>query len=203
MVAGDGIDRRGKKNTGLPRIIATNHEERMAQIRAYRRAWSERNPTKHEERKAQMRAYARARSARHRAKGLTSHGTVRKLHLNPLWRKERTRRNREWVREEMLRRGRCAYHMEYWGHELPVNVAYIECFEWDHIDRLLKKGRDESQISRLVVRNNFEDLQAEIARCALVCSNCHQIKTQRHRDWKPITSVTEVQHLHLQLNLPI
>jgi len=200
MVAGDGIDRRGGKNTGLPRIIATNYEERKAQIRAYSRARYARN---REERKAQMRAYSRARYARNRAQGLTAKGTARILHLNPAWRKERTRRNREWVREEMLRRGRCAYHMEYWGHELPVDLAVIECFEWDHIDRSIKKGRDESQISRLVARNELEDVQAEIARCALVCSNCHQIKTQRNRDWTPVARVTEIEHLHLQLNLPI
>ena len=190
MVAGDGIDRRGGKNTGLPRIIATNYEER----------------------KAQMRAYARAKYARNRAKGLTALGKQPKVRIRKyesvkmresLQRKRIRGRNRGWVREEMFRRGKCAYHMEYWGHELPVKLEYIECFEWDHIDRSLKVGRLESKISWLQSRAALKKLQVEIARCALACSNCHRIKTARNCDWKPIAKVTEIEHLHLQMNLPI
>ena len=98
--------------------------------------------------------------------------------------------NKQWVRDEMFTRGKCAYHMQYFGIDLPVHVDYIEVFEFDHVNRALKRGR-EFMVSRLISRAPLSVVQREVELCELVCSNCHQIKTRRNKDWTPSGQVIQ------------
>ena len=120
-------------------------------------------------------AYARERYRKHHPAKPKPLITQRQLNIMS---------NRQWLRDEMFRRGKCSYHVQYFGVELPVHANYIEVFEFDHINRQRKRGRDY-MVSRLVVRSTLPAVQAEVALCELVCSNCHQIKTRRSKDYTP------------------
>src|SRR5258708_4524801 len=47
--------------------------------------------------------------------------------------------------------------------------AYV--MDFDHL------GDKEETISRIVLRLSFKRLTAEIAKCEIVCSNCHRMRT--------------------------
>lgn len=53
------------------------------------------------------------------------------------------------------------------------------CMDFDHLD-----GNEKvASISQLRKWRSMEELNAEIAKCELVCSNCHRLRTQaRHRE---------------------
>jgi len=48
-----------------------------------------------------------------------------------------------------------------------------ECMDFDHV-----RGRKITQVSHMKNRR-FKDMLAEIAKCDLVCSNCHRIRTKK------------------------
>ena len=50
--------------------------------------------------------------------------------------------------------------------------------DYDHRDPSTKKG----DIGRLVASRTLSVVLAEIAKCDLLCANCHRIKTHSHRD---------------------
>ena len=128
------------------------------------------------------------------ANGLTTMGTPYKVRVKkPDARKMLIDTNRQLLREAMLARGKCAYHSTYFGCDMIVDDAYIEVFEWDHIDRSLKTTRGQN-VARMATRNTWADIERELLNCELVCSNCHQIKTRRNKDW---------QNVHQQLIQPI
>lgn len=54
------------------------------------------------------------------------------------------------------------------------------CFDFDHRDPATKDRRAVS-ISQLAGLVTEEELRAEIAKCDLVCANCHRIRTQKQR----------------------
>ena len=155
---------------------------------------------KHECRKHIMRANSKDRQNRFVRDGLTTMGTVRQRQPNLKFVSERaltTLMNKQWLRDEMFRRGKCAYHVQYFGTELLVHDDHIEVFEFDHVDRTRKHSRKQN-ISRMVKRNTLPELQVEVAFCELVCSNCHRIKTQRNKDF---TAQGRVIQEHPQLTL--
>ena len=132
--------------------------------------------------------HKRQRTQQAHAQGLTRSGKPDKRRLRKLTITQRqltTLANKQWVRDEMHRRGRCAYHQKYFGCNLLVNDAYIEVFEFDHVNRAEKRGR-EYMVSRLIGRAPLHVVQQEVELCELVCSNCHQIKTRRNRDFTAI-----------------
>ena len=68
-----------------------------------------------------------------------------------------------------LERGQCE------DCELKVTPETSVCFDWDHI-------RDK--LRNVALMNSVSDAVffAEIAKCALVCSNCHRLRTLK-RGW--------------------
>lgn len=59
------------------------------------------------------------------------------------------------------------------GLSLP---EHPEVFDFDHRPGTAKLGR----VSAFVTKGSVEGLRAEIAKCDVVCANCHRIRT-RHR----------------------
>lgn len=54
-----------------------------------------------------------------------------------------------------------------------------ECMDFDHIDSTTKIA----DISHLVVgRYSWEKIEAEIAKCEVICANCHRIRTRKRND---------------------
>ena len=67
-----------------------------------------------------------------------------------------------------------------------------ECMDWDHRDETTKIN----SVTRLVLRTPAT-LQAEIAKCDLVCSNCHRIRTQkRKREKKEMAQAQDKPKMH-------
>lgn len=52
------------------------------------------------------------------------------------------------------------------------------CMDWDHLPGFEKKFNVSA-----MVRNTYsrEAIEAEIAKCELVCANCHRIRTKQRR----------------------
>jgi ribosomal protein L32 len=56
------------------------------------------------------------------------------------------------------------------GH---VDLDHPEVFDFDHV------GDDKTaEVAKFVTKGTVEDLRAEIAKCEVVCSNCHRIRTR-------------------------
>lgn len=88
-----------------------------------------------------------------------------------------TRRNREYV-HAIKAETPCADCGERFD---PV------CMDFDHVT-----GEKESNVSLLMTRtHSIETLKAEIAKCEVVCSNCHRIRT-RARFWADGIEIEEV-----------
>jgi len=105
--------------------------------------------------------------------------------------KKNTAQDHAVVRAEKLRVGRCALHpfMEN-GAEYLVTERNVVAFCWDHVDRQKKI----SSVSQMVGRNgpyNEQNLRDEMAKCILVCANCHQIKTYEENDYRQIDRVID------------
>jgi len=55
-----------------------------------------------------------------------------------------------------------------------------QVMQWDHLPQF-EKSRDVSTFSNCTA----EEILREIAKCELVCTNCHTIRTFRRRAWGP------------------
>lgn len=51
------------------------------------------------------------------------------------------------------------------------------CMDFDHV-----RGEKVGQLSRMVRKYGAGALENEIAKCELVCANCHRIRTQKRRE---------------------
>lgn len=51
-----------------------------------------------------------------------------------------------------------------------------ECMDFDHRDGTIKRGT----ISQLL-SHSWDQILSEIAKCDLICANCHRIRTRRRR----------------------
>lgn len=60
------------------------------------------------------------------------------------------------------------------GHRDP---EHPEVFDFDHLPGVVKSAG----IAQLYTKGTFEDLLAEIAKCELLCGNCHRIRTHSER----------------------
>lgn len=58
-----------------------------------------------------------------------------------------------------------------------------EAMDFDHRDPAEKK----MEMSHAIRRASFRALLAEVAKCDLVCSNCHRVRTARRRLGLPAT----------------
>lgn len=52
------------------------------------------------------------------------------------------------------------------------------CMDFDHRPGEIKIA----SVARVIQAGKLEDLYAEIAKCDLVCANCHRLRTKRRRD---------------------
>jgi hypothetical protein len=55
-----------------------------------------------------------------------------------------------------------------------VNLAHPEIFDFDHLPGHVKLG----SVTAFLTKGSIDDLRAEIAKCEVVCSNCHRIRTK-------------------------
>ena len=82
--------------------------------------------------------------------------------------RRRDRRHRQHL-FDVLTQGQC------------VNCGITDplLLEFDHIDPSTKVGN----ISRLVYRLSSAELDKEIAKCQILCANCHRLKTAKEQGW--------------------
>ncbi len=121
-----------------------------------------------------MRDYANAQS---RKKGLK----IRQF--------TRRKTNRQILNEEKLRRGECELHPFYNNGERKFVVPGLEyLFDMDHIDRTQKHKTIAKMHSDPIKR-----LLAEIAKCQMLCVECHRRKTVESRDWAHIVKTLDPQ----------
>ena len=104
-------------------------------------------------------------------------------------RKRIVAKDHAFVRLEKIRVGRCAMHpFIFDGQELLVTERNAVAFCWDHVDRATKT----MSISEMIGRGgeyNEQNLKDEMAKCVLMCANCHQIKTYEQNDYRQIDRV--------------
>ena len=114
---------------------------------------------------------------------------------------ERTKaRHSNIIAAEKQARGKCAYHLEYFGSDLLVTHDLAAIFEFDHIDRAAKLVKVKGGVSSLRGKVSDELLIQEMAKCELVCANCHRLKTIQNKDWVKLQQrVTQEKQLQLQL----
>lgn len=60
-----------------------------------------------------------------------------------------------------------------------LKVPYPEVYDFDHRPGVEKVG----DVSRLKMSSSMAALVAEIAKCDVVCANCHRIRTFKRGDW--------------------
>lgn len=94
--------------------------------------------------------------------------------------------------------GECYYHEQHFGHELLVTEQTLRAFCWDHVDRLDKVDT----ISQMMGKYTDDEIIAEINKCVLSCTNCHQIKTYEQKDYKSLKQPKTLQQVvDMQLQL--
>ena len=100
-------------------------------------------------------------------------------------RTSQSQRDRAFVNKQKMLAKRCVMHpFLNDGQEYLVTKQNLVAFCWDHINRETKTAT----LSQMVGRKKFndQDLLNEIAKCVLVCANCHQIKTFENNDYKQV-----------------
>ena len=79
--------------------------------------------------------------------------------------------------------GRCVLHEFYNdGQQYYCNKNNVVSFCWDHIDRSTKLAT----ISQMIGQATKKQLTDEMAKCWLVCHNCHSLKGYENSDHLPI-----------------
>jgi hypothetical protein len=77
------------------------------------------------------------------------------------------------------------------------------CMDFDHRPGEVKVA----EISHLIARGAIDTIKAEIAKCDIVCANCHRVRTYRKRDHKALVMRTQPQTRGVdpdaQLGLPL
>jgi hypothetical protein len=58
------------------------------------------------------------------------------------------------------------------GHKFPA-----VCMDWDHV-----RGEKSFNIGQLTAHTSWTRVLEEIAKCELVCANCHRLRTERRRN---------------------
>lgn len=95
--------------------------------------------------------------------------------------------NKQILIEEKLRRGECALHPDYNNGERKYVVPSLEyLFDMDHIDRNAK----HETIAKMMFAPE-KRFRQELAKCQMVCVECHRRKTVENKDWVAIVKVLE------------
>lgn len=98
---------------------------------------------------------------------------------------------RKAYRERNLTKERAQDRVRYDHKRMVINEAKAvpcsdcgvtyppECMDFDHI---AERGGKIAAVSAMVSRWAEDDIIAEIAKCEVVCANCHRIRTKNRRD---------------------
>ena len=54
-----------------------------------------------------------------------------------------------------------------------IRSPHPEIYDFDHV-----RGEKKHSVSSLITKGSMEDLLSEIAKCDVVCANCHRIRTK-------------------------
>ena len=136
--------------------------------------------SRHSARRAQMRAYSKQRS--------------RKMGVMP--RAQRRISNRAILTALKLEIGECELHTMFNnGNRKLVMPGYEYLFDMDHIDPTKK----HKTIAKMMSSAELE-FRAEVAKCQLVCIECHRRKTVENKEWRNRTKVL-VSAINNQLTL--
>lgn len=57
------------------------------------------------------------------------------------------------------------------------DVEHPEIYDFDHLPGVEKVG----SVSRYLTKGTVEEMMTEVAKCEVVCANCHRIRTRRDR----------------------
>lgn len=77
---------------------------------------------------------------------------------------ERLAPRREYVDQVKLNAG-CV--------DCGIRSPHPEIYDFDHV-----RGEKAHSVSSLITKGTMADLEAEIAKCDVVCANCHRIRTR-------------------------
>lgn len=98
---------------------------------------------------------------------------------------KRQKSDRAFINQQKMLVGRCVMHpFLNDGQEYLVTERNLVAFCWDHTDRENKLATLSQMVG--LAKYNHQDLLNEIAKCVLVCANCHQIKTYESNDYRRI-----------------
>ena len=99
---------------------------------------------------------------------------------------------KELVNKYKLSIGRCVLHEFYNNGEQYACVENnLVAFCFDHIDRATKLAT----ISQMIGSATHKQIVDEIAKCWLVCANCHAIKGYENKDHLPIKMIEHERNL--------
>ena len=89
-------------------------------------------------------------------------------------------RRRAFVNDEKLRRGHCL------DCNLPADLTNLPVFEFDHRE-------PERKLFSIANCNgrSFAMLEYEMAKCDMVCANCHRLRTIDQAPWAPEQETTQ------------
>ena len=114
------------------------------------------------------------------------------------YRTNKTERQHALVIALKMLAGECYYHEQYFGYELVITDLTVRAFCWDHVNRLDKLDT----IAQMIGRYTDDEIIAEINKCVLSCTNCHQIKTYEQNDYKSLKEPKQViESINQQLRL--
>jgi len=103
--------------------------------------------------------------------------------------KWRLETNKQILIAEKLSRGECALHPFYNNGDRKFVVPGLEyLFDMDHLDR-----NDKSDTIAKMMKSPEAQFRAEMAKCQMLCVECHRRKTVESRDWVQIVKVLEPQ----------
>ena len=95
--------------------------------------------------------------------------------------------NRAIVNKEKLRRGECELHPLYNNGERKFVIPGLEyLFDMDHIDR-----KNKHKTVAKMMKTNEKIFRNELAKCQLVCCECHRRKTIENKDWVHIVKMLQ------------
>ena len=117
----------------------------------------------------------------------------------PLYQPDRRISNRQILNTIKLEIGECQLHQSFNNGERKFVLPGLEyLFDMDHIDRHTK----DHTVSKLM-KCSEQVFRSEVAKCQLVCMECHRRKTVENKDWKSITKALKplMTKVYIQLTL--
>ena len=106
--------------------------------------------------------------------------------------------NKTLLNAEKRLRNECALHVEYWGVQKFVIHGYEYLMDMDHLDRKTKiatiakmMGSGRTREGTPYNSSRTQRFIDEMAKCQMLCMDCHRRKTVENRDWVLITKPLE------------